>query len=148
MHIAVESHLVSRHGPALSDIREKSVDIVLSFANLEHLHPLEDHLNEITRVLKPNGLLAGAIPSEGGLAWGVGRYLTSRRWFEKNTNIDLYKLICWEHPNFADEILACIAGSFEFERRAYWPTRVPSIDANLVISFVCRLRERTGTRYS
>lgn len=141
-HISVETHLVKRHGPALNGILENSVDIVLTFANLEHLHPLDDHLNEICRVLKPGGILVGSIPTEGGLAWGIGRYLTSFRWFKQNTNIDLKRLICWEHPNFADEILALVSRGFDFDRRTYWPSKLPSIDTNLIISFVSRLRKQ------
>jgi SAM-dependent methyltransferase len=85
---------------------DESIDILLSFYSLEHLNPLGEYLDEYRRVLKPGGKIVGAIPNEGGLAWGLGRYLTSRRWIHANTKLDYDKIICWEHPNFADTIIS------------------------------------------
>ncbi len=111
-------------------------DVVVSFYSLEHLYPLADRLAEMLRVLRPGGLLAGAIPTEGGLAWGTGRFLTSRRWFHANTTIDPDKIICWEHPNFADAILQELDARLRRHHLGYWPLRVPLIDVNLTVAFV------------
>jgi SAM-dependent methyltransferase len=116
-----------------------SVDVVVSFYSLEHIYPLAPYLEEIRRVLRPGGTLIGAIPAEGGLAWGGGRMLTSRRWFKKHTSIDPDKIICWEHPNFADEILSELDKTFERRQARYWPLRwLPLLDTNLVIRLVYR----------
>ena len=116
-----------------------SVDVVITFYSLEHIYPLTPQLREFDRVLTPDGIVIGAIPTEGGLAWGLGRLLTSRRWLRRNTSIDPDKLICWEHPNFADQILRDLDAAFECEHARVWPIRpVPSIDVNLVVSFVYR----------
>lgn len=113
-----------------------SVDVIVSFYSLEHLYPLRPYIDEMRRVLKPGGSLVGAIPAEGGLAWGAGRFLTSRRWFRKNTTIDPDKIICWEHPNFADEIIAALDRAFERDRIRYWPFPwLPLLDSNLVIKY-------------
>ncbi|WP_081964148.1 class I SAM-dependent methyltransferase [Hoeflea sp. BAL378] len=115
---------------------DNSFDVLISFYSLEHLNPLDDHLAEYARVLKPGGLFVGAIPNEGGLAWGVGRYLTSRRWVLKNTTIDYDKIICWEHPNFADSILLGLDSYFERETLSMYPFPIlPSLDINLVTKF-------------
>lgn len=114
----------------------ESFDLILSFYNLEHLHPLPAYLDEILRVLAPQGRLVGAIPCEGGLAWGTGRYLTSRRWLLKNTAIDPDKLVCWEHPNLAGEILQYLDARMRREHLAFWPLAVPIIDLNLVVNLV------------
>lgn len=119
---------------------DDSFDSVFTFYALEHIHPLDDHLAEIERVLRPGGQLVGAIPCEGGLAWGTGRMLTSRRWLRKHTTIDPDRLICWEHPNFADFILNRLEARFERLRLGYWPLAVPSVDFNLVASFIFRKR--------
>lgn len=116
--------------------QDNSFDILVSFYSLEHLYPLEDHLPELVRVLKPGGVLIGAIPCEGGLAWGLGRFLTSRRWLKRNTAINPDKLICWEHPNFADQILECMDQKLDNVRLNFWPLLVPSIDLNLVVTFI------------
>lgn len=115
-----------------------SFDVALSFYALEHFHPLGEHLAEIKRVLRPGGVVAGAIPCEGGLAWGLGRAVTSRRWVSKNAGFDLMKVICWEHPNFADQIIGELDRHFARERLSLWPLRLPVIDANLTASFVYR----------
>lgn len=119
-------------------IPSNSLDVVISFYALEHLHPLNQYLKDLYRVLKPGGILIGAIPAEGGLAWGLGRALTSRRWFKKNTNIDPDKIICWEHPNFSDEIITCLKNFFPTLSIEYWPLKfVPHSDPNLLVKFKC-----------
>lgn len=101
---------------------DASVDLILSFYSLEHLHPLGDYLDEYARILRPGGRIIGAIPNEGGLAWGLGRFLTSRGWIRRNTGIDYDKIICWEHPNFADTIVQELDKRFRRNRVASWPS--------------------------
>lgn len=116
---------------------EGSVDVVVSFYSLEHLWMLPTAISEIKRVMAPTGVLVGAIPAEGGLAWGIGRLLTSRRWLLKHTSIDPGRLICWEHPNFADDIVDQLDAVFERRSVRFWPLPwVRSIDPNLVVTFV------------
>ncbi|MEM5471123.1 class I SAM-dependent methyltransferase [Hoeflea sp. AS60] len=119
---------------------DASFDAVFTFYALEHIYPLDDHLCEIERILRPGGQLVGSIPCEGGLAWGAGRMLTSRRWLRKHTTIDPDRLICWEHPNFADYILDRLDAKFDRETVRFWPLVLPLIDANLVSSFIFRKR--------
>jgi hypothetical protein len=67
--------------------------------------------------------------------------LTSRRWLKKNTGIDPDKIICWEHPNYADEILAELDQGMARHRVEYWPfSWLPHLDLNLVIRFIYRKR--------
>lgn len=122
-------------------LADGSVDVVVSFYSLEHIWPLGPTLAEITRVMAPDGLPVGAVPAEGGLAWGLGRLLTSRRWLRRHTSIDPDKLICWEHPNFADDIVEQLDSTFERRLVRRWPLRwLPSIDVNLLVTFVYRRR--------
>ena len=90
-------------------------------------------------VLKPSVCLIGAIPIEGGFAWGLGRLSASRRWFKKNTSIDSDKIICWEHPNFADYILDKLDQLFDRApiscRSIPW---LPTLDCNLIIRLCYR----------
>ncbi len=123
-------------------LEDDSVDIILTFYSLEHIYPLPHYLSELKRVLKSDGFLAGAIPAEGGVAWGGGRFITSRRWFKKNTRINPDKIICWEHPNFADHILSELDQYFIRQQIHYWPLQwLPFLDLNLVIRFVYRNRK-------
>lgn len=131
-NVSQETLLLQRNQPL--PIADQSVDVVVSFYSLEHLYPLEPYLDEIERVLKPGGMLIGAIPAEGGLAWGLGRFLTSRRWFKKHTTIDPDKIICWEHPNYAEDILRVLDGRMVRQQVSYWPLPwLPLLDPNLII---------------
>ena len=135
--IPTEPIITSRDSITLP-IPTASVDTVISFYSLEHLHPLSHHLDELERVLKPGGEIVGAIPAEGGLAWGLGRFCTSRRWLLRNTTINPDKIICWEHVNFADQIITALKARFELKCISHWPLRLPAPDVNLVISFIAK----------
>jgi SAM-dependent methyltransferase len=134
--VETDCFLVDRASDFGLPYADGSIDVILSFYNLEHLTPLNAYLSEMHRVLKPGGFLVGAIPTEGGIAWGLGRCLTTRRWFKKHTTIDLDKIICWEHPNYANSILDELDGLFRRSRIGFWPFRIPSLDINLVVSFL------------
>ncbi len=132
--IAHRSILLQRNQPL--PLADESIDVIVSFYSLEHLYPLRPYLQDTHRVLKPGGILIGAIPAEGGLAWGGGRMLTSRRWFKKNTRIDPDKIICWEHPNFADHIISELDAIFQRKSVVHWPLPwMPMLDINLIIRY-------------
>jgi ubiquinone/menaquinone biosynthesis C-methylase UbiE len=133
--VSYSTCLVAERSPSLP-FDDETFDIVVTFYSLEHLYPLQEYLTEIRRVLTPKGMMVGAIPCEGGLAWGLGRYITSRRWFLNNTNINPDKIICWEHPNFADYVLRLSDQQFKTSFNHFWPLAVPSVDLNLVVQFV------------
>lgn len=116
-------------------------DVIVSFYAFEHLYPFEEHLDELLRVLRPCGRIVGGIPTEGGVGWGLGRYLTSRRWLRRNTAIDPDKIICWEHPNFAADILEALDRRMQRQVLRYWPSRVPLLDVNLIVSFIYGKRD-------
>lgn len=111
-------------------------DIIISFYSLEHFYPLNSYLSNILRVLKPGGKLVGAIPCEGGIAWAIGRFFTSRRWLGNNSKVSMNKIICWEHPNFADQIVSVLDLTMKRKYLSYWPFGVPFIDTNLIIKFI------------
>ena len=136
--IDVDSCLINSHRLPISS---NQVDIVISFYSLEHLYPLESYIGELKRVLRPGGILIGAIPAEGGLAWGAGRFLTSRRYIKRRSHINPDKIISWMHPNFADTILNHLNREFDLTYNKFWPFRIPFVDLNLVISFIGRNRE-------
>jgi SAM-dependent methyltransferase len=144
--VSHECKLMQRGEPGALPFGDGEFDMVVSFYSLEHLYPLAPYVDGIVRILKPGGMLIGAIPAEGGIAWGMGRFLTSRRWFKKHTTIDPDKLICWEHPNFADHILTVLDEKLQQRYQGFWPLGVPSIDVNLVIKFVYVRRDYGATQ--
>lgn len=121
---------------SLADIKDNSLDCILAFNTLEHLLNIELYLIQFLRILKADGLLIGSIPTEGGLAWGTGRFFTTYQWFRKHTNIDFYKIICWEHVNFSEEIISLLNKKMKNVHEEYFPFRIPLIDLNLSYNFV------------
>ena len=136
MNIKFERRLTTRKKKGALPAKDGEIDLIVSFYAIEHLNPLENHIKEMLRVLKPGGKIIGAIPAEGGFAWGLGRFLTSRRWVKKNTTVDYDKVICWEHPNFADHILNVMSLLTSKNKISFWPLKAPLIDFNLVIKFI------------
>jgi len=133
--INFESYLIKRNEKLA--LAKNSVDVIVSFYSLEHLYPLANYLEDMKYYLKPNGIIVGAIPAEGGLLWALGRFFTSRRWLHKNTNIDYDKLICWEHPNYADFIINQLDQNFHRVFLRSWPFRfLPILDFNLTLRFL------------
>ncbi len=128
-------HLIRKDANKLP-FPDKSFDIILSFYSLEHMADLQTYIDELIRVLVPGGVLVGAIPCEGGLGWGLGRFITSRRWLLKNTTINPDKIICWEHPGFADRILNALRIKMKEKYLSFWPLGISSVDLNLVVKFI------------
>lgn len=135
--ISYESILLDQDSSCELPFPDETFDIIVSFYSLEHLPELSCSLTEIRRVLRSGGMLVGAIPTEGSLAWGVGRMLTTRRRLRKTyPNIDPEKYICWEHPNFSDEILNQLEANFLKKHVSFWPLGCwAGLDANLIVSF-------------
>lgn len=131
----VKVDLVKAYDPQLP-AADGSVDVFLSFYSMEHLYPLESWLKEIFRVLKPNGILVGAIPTEGGILWGMGRYLLSKPHVKKKYNLDLNKIVCWEHPNMCDEIVSQFHQLSPHVRLSSFPFSWMPHDLSLVIKFI------------
>jgi hypothetical protein len=86
--------------------------------------------------MKKDGLILGGIPCEGGLAWGLGRYLTTRRYVHKNYGINYDKIICWEHPNFVDFIIERLDAHLDNQYFNFYPFPWFPMDFNLVASFI------------
>jgi SAM-dependent methyltransferase len=120
-------------------IESNSVNIILSFYSLEHIYELDQMLKEFNRILKKDGIIVGAVPNEGGMAWGLGRYLTTRR-YTKKFNINYDKIICWEHPNFAEFIFESFQkNKFRIEKIKFHPFNfIKCLDFNLVTSFILK----------
>ncbi len=120
----------------LEKLGNESFDLIVTFNSLEHLYPLSKFLTSYLKLLKTGGEFVGSIPAEGGIAWGLGRFLTTRRWFHKNTTIDPDKIICWEHPNFAPQIISELSKYFTQVKLSFWPLKIAILDINLTVSFI------------
>jgi len=115
---------------------KNSVDVVFSFHQLEHIYEIKSYLQELKRVLRPDGLLVGAIPCEGGIAWGLGRLLLSCPYAKKQLGINYDKIICWEHPNFIDDLKRLLDNEFSHQISLRRPLGNFPFDLNLSWSFI------------
>lgn len=112
---------------------DASFDRVLAVHVLEHLPNLPAALDEVKRLLAPGGVFTFVIPCEGGTAYGLARRISAQRIFERRYGVSYDWFISREHINRPDEILSEVVDRFEITDRAYFPLRVPSVNANLVL---------------
>lgn len=115
-------------------IPDDSVDVIVSFYSLEHVQEIDRYISDLYKILRPGGYLVGAVPAESGLVWGLERLITSRRWLKRNFDINFGKIICWEHPNFRNEVIEALDKQFTRVKVRVWPFRWRPYDLNLLVS--------------
>ena len=105
-----------------ADIREvpqrPAYDRITSVAALEHICDLPLVLARAARLLKPDGALRAAIPSEGGFLWKLGWMATTGLEFRLRHGLDYGVMMRHEHVNTAAEIEELVRGIFQDVRVA------------------------------
>jgi ubiquinone/menaquinone biosynthesis C-methylase UbiE len=115
------------------DFPDNYFDRVLAIHVLEHLPNLPKALDEIQRVLRPEGAFSVLIPCEGGFAYTMARNISARRIFEKCYKQNYDWFVACEHINRPDEIMAELRSRFSIVHRVYFPLLVPLVALNLII---------------
>ena len=113
---------------------------VIAIHILEHLKDLPAALAEIERLLAPDGCFDVVIPTEGGLAYALGRKLSAERLFRKRFRMDYTPIRLNEHVSTFSEIASELERVFRVERRAFYPLIVPIPTINLFVGY--RLRKK------
>lgn len=114
-----------------------SAKVIVSIYNLEHLHRIDNAIDEIFRVLSDDGTFLFVIPMENGFLYNLGRNLTTRRIVEKRYGIDYMKIIReYEHPNSAEDIVKKIDKRFHIKKKLFWPFFMPSVNLNILGVFL------------
>lgn len=108
-------------------------DRVLAIHVLEHLPNLPAALDEVARLLAPDGEFVAVIPCEGGRVYSLARRLTSKRLFEREFGRDYDWFIRHEHINLPWEITSELTRRFRIGDSRHFPLRIPSVEVNLVI---------------
>lgn len=119
-------------------------DRVLAIHVLEHLPDLPAALDEVARVLAANGRFVAVIPCEGGLVYSLARRFTSKRLFQREFGRDYDWFIRYEHINLPWEIESELAKRFRVDDARYFPFRIRSVKANLIIGLTMRPLARSG----
>lgn len=124
------------------DVPDGYFDRVLAIHVLEHLPKLPNALDEIERILSPNGWFSVLIPADPGLVYNFTRNISARRIFEQRYKQSYDWFIACEHINAPDEIIEQLEKRFEIVQTSYFPLMVPVIPLNLVIGLTLRQRTR------
>ena len=81
--------------------KKNSFDVCSSFEVIEHISNTQHFIQEINRVLKPNGILYISTPN---LAWWANRILLFFGYQPANTEVDLYHSMYGKPKIFKDNI--------------------------------------------
>jgi SAM-dependent methyltransferase len=115
------------------DFPDGYFDRILTIHVLEHLPDLPRALDEIKRLLSPQGHFTVLMPCDPGLAYNMARNLSARRIFEQRYNQKYDWFVACEHINHWSEILTELHKRFKVSNQIYFPLVVPIPTINLVI---------------
>jgi SAM-dependent methyltransferase len=124
---------------ATSGLPSDTFDRVVAFHVLEHLLDLPAAIAQIKRAMRDDAVFDVMLPCEGGTMYGVGRSVTTARYFKKKFNRSFAKFIAQDHVSSVAEVLAVLKAEFVAEMTVFYPTRIPSVDVNLCVGL--RLRK-------
>lgn len=113
-------------------------DGVVSVYCLEHLKSLDKSIAEIYRVLKPGGVLALSIPTEG-LLFRLGRRLVTAPFAKRKLGFKTIKAyedyVAEHHINSVEDVFAAINKRFDSVRTLFFPFNKLGKDLNLLAAF-------------
>ena len=92
-------------------------DRVIAIHVLEHMANLPKALDEITRVLKKDGLFQVVIPCEGSFAHHIARKISAERIFKKRYKTSYDWFIKSEHLNVPYEIFNELKKNFVIKKK-------------------------------
>ena len=119
---------------AVLPFRSDSFDAVISVFNLEHIVNLANCIRELKRVIRPEGVLAATLPTEGVL-FRVGRRLTSARFAVRELGFksakEYEKYVASSHVNSLEVILDALKEHFRLEKVRYFPFGVGGKHINI-----------------
>jgi hypothetical protein len=102
------SPFLSRVRTIYDDIKEVQPDTrynrIISIASFEHILNLPEVVARCGLLLKPDGQLRAAIPTEGGPLWKLGWTLTTGREFKRRYGLDYEVIMRAEHVNTWREV--------------------------------------------
>lgn len=116
----------------------ETFDTIISLSVLEHLHDLHRALDEVHRVLRPDGEFVVIVPAWEGFLFKIGREVTTKRHVESRLNID-YDAICKErHINLSRQIVKQLRQKFAVTTVRGAPFLIPLVHVNIWIGIHSR----------
>lgn len=120
---------------------DNSFDRVIAAHVLEHIYPPHLAIKEWLRVIKDGGMLSILIPTDPGIAWRLGRTLGPRR-NAVARGLAYDYIMAREHVNSCVNLVAILRHYLPEGKGAWWPTAIPSVDANLFFAFHARINKK------
>lgn len=124
------------------EVAEGTFNRILAIHVLEHLPVLPKALDEIHRLLSPEGFFSVLIPCDPGFAYELARNISARRIFEKHYKQSYDWFIACEHINMPHEIIGQLEQQFEIVHQTYFPLFVPVTPPNLIIGMTLKRRKK------
>lgn len=120
-------------------------DRVIAIHVLEHLPDLPSAIDEVWRVLKPNGLFSIVFPCDPGIAYEIARKISAERVFRARYKLPYRWLIRREHVNSAAEVEHVLRQRFDIFDKTFFPLVLPVVNMNLCIGVTARRRPGLGS---
>lgn len=114
---------------------EEKYSRIISIAAFEHLTDLPFTIAKSGLLLEPEGRLQIAIPSEGGLGWGLAWRLTTGLAYKVRTGLNYKTLMRHEHVNQASEIVSLCHHFFGAVKKSHFP--LPGLQLSVFTYLEC-----------
>ena len=116
-------------------IRSESITNTISTHVLEHIYFLAEALQEVSRVMKPQGFFHIVIPTEGGVFWHMARRFISQPYLKKKFSISAHDVMDIEHINDAKRVIKFVRMHFNILKSVFKPFPfLTSINCNFTIN--------------
>jgi SAM-dependent methyltransferase len=113
---------------------------LLSIATLEHVFHLESFVESAARILADSGFFFVMIPTEGGIAWRLGRALVTARRNSRLLGVDYARVSKMDHCNTVFAVQNALEKHFIIDRLLQYPLGFGGPHCN--IAFLYRLSKR------
>jgi phosphatidylethanolamine/phosphatidyl-N-methylethanolamine N-methyltransferase len=110
---------------------------VINVYNLEHLIHLDFALEEAKRVMAAAGEFLVSVPTEGGIAWTLGRRMTTARNFTSE-GLDYLRANAIDHCNCVWQVEKALRRHFRIVNRRLFPVSLPLYHVNLIATWSLR----------
>ena len=149
--IVEPAHYLLDSSPFLSRVRtiynevkevppDSSYDRIISIASFEHICDLPEVVARCGLLLKPDGQLRAAIPTEGGPLWKLGWKLTTGLEFKRRHGLDYEVIMRREHVNTWKEVAEVLNYFFQRVKCSYLGL---SRALSVYQVYICRDPDRT-----
>jgi len=116
--------------------KDRSIECIINVYNLEHMVYLDLALEEMARVITPDGDIFISVPHVGGLLWDTGSKLTSQRDLSTK-QIDFGRVVEISHINCIWQLEKAFKRYFTIKKVVRFPFYISTFHLNLITTYHC-----------